>query len=328
MAGGNSHQRAVAKTAAKKPANHPVPNESGTDKPKRSESEIPDSTINTLSIDPGREWREPLNRADSIGLLGILVGTIFVLVVPTVWYKVPAFALVCFGIAYFIWLSHWTYQLKKITRTIFIIATIAPLNVGVIPQFIEQWHAEHLRSELSFNAEAPGIAYPDGDHYGIKWAKVDAEIRLNVTSQAKFPIQNLSLSIWMTAKGDAIVGMAQSDPEPEGCVIRRPREQSFIPPVILRGEDGSRANISPFMNDMMSKTWPLRDHYDLLCQRILAGESIPLVIGTLTQNMRGNMSVPPSQFHIKGDYETTAAEGSKRVSVDKLVPVSALPPWK
>jgi hypothetical protein len=49
------------------------------------------------STDPSREWKQPLNRADSIGLSGVLVGIFFVLIIPTVWYKVPAFVLVCFG---------------------------------------------------------------------------------------------------------------------------------------------------------------------------------------------------------------------------------------
>jgi hypothetical protein len=328
MSGGNAHDRAMAKAIAKKATNHPVSSNSKVEKSKQLDTEISASPINALLSDSRREWREPLNRADSIGLLGILMGTLFVLIVPTVWYKVPAFALLCFGTAYFIWLSHWTYQLKKISRMVIVMVVITSLSIAVIPQFIEQWHAEHLRSELSFDAEAPGIAYPDGDHDGIKWNKAYAEIRLNVTSRSKYPVQNLNLSVWVTAKDEVIAGMVQSDPEPEGCVIRRPRVESLVPPLILRGDDGSRADVSPLMNETMSKAWPLRDHYDLLCQRILAGESVALVVGTASQSMKGSMSVPPSQFHIKGDYEMTPAEGGKRVSVDEFVSVSSLPPWK
>jgi len=316
--GGNAHDRAVARAAKAKP-DQPTPPQP---------NKMPPFEANTVSVEPGDEWREPLNRADSMGLLGMLLGVLFVLVVPTVWYKVPAFALLCFGTAYFIWLSHWTYRLAKGVRAIVITIIVVALSFGVVPQFIEQWRVEHMRSELAFTAKAPGVAYPDGDHYGMKWAKADAEIRFTVTSQAKFPIQNLNLSIWTTAKDYGIAGMAQSDTEPEGCVIRRPREQLILPALILRGADGSSADISPLVNDTMSKAWPLRDHYDLLCQRILAGESIPLVLGTLTNNIKGDMSAQPSQFHIKGDYETTAAEGSKRVSVDSFVPVSTLAPWK
>ena len=82
------------------------------------------------------------------------------------------------------------------------------------------------------------------------------------------------------------------------------------------------------MNDLMNKNMFFRDHYDLLCQRILAGESIPLVVGVLTQNKNGEMSVPPRQFHIKGYYETTAAEGSKRVPVDEFINITTLARWK
>jgi hypothetical protein len=259
--------------------------------------------------------------------LGVLVGTFFVLVVPTVWYKAPALLLLCFGFAYFIQLSHWTYHLKKSWRVAIIAVFLVALNVGAIPQFIEQWRIEHIRAELAFTASAPGVAYPDGDHYGIKWSKGFAEVRLTVTSKAGFPIQNLNLSVWTADKGDAIAGMAQSDPEPQGCVVRRPRGLD-LPPLVLRGIDGGRADVSPYMNDMMNANFPLRDHYDLLCQRILAGESIPLVIATLTARRNGDASFPPLHIHVKGDYETTAAEGSKRVTVDELVPISTLPPWK
>jgi hypothetical protein len=184
-----------------------------------------------------------------------------------------------------------------------------------------------MHSELVFNASAPGVSYPDGDHYGIKWSKGFAEIRLTVASKAQFPIQNLNLSARMMDKAGLIGGMAQSDPEPQGCVVRRPR-QVAMPPFVLNGIDGSRADISPFMSDMMNANWPFRDHYDLSCERILAGESVPLVMGTISPPKNGGPSTPPSQIHITGDYETTPAEGSKRVPVDEIVTVSSPQPWK
>lgn len=310
--GGNAHDRAVARAATAKDA--PTP-----------------PTV--LSIEPQarpdlrREWREPLSRTDSIGLLGVLVGIFLALIVPTVWEKVPAFALVCLGAVYLIWLSHWTYHLKVWERRIIAAVVVALLIIGAVPQFREQWRMEHMRSELAFNASAPGVAYPDGDHYGIKWFRGFAEVRLTVTSKAQFPIQSLNLSIWPAAKADAIAGMAQVDQEPQGCVIRRPREQ-LIPSTVLRGQDGSTADIAPFMNDQLNAVSTIRNHYDLLCQRILAGESIPLVIASLTLKTNGDMVIPPTQLHVIGDYETTAAEGSKRVPVDETVPISALQPWK
>jgi hypothetical protein len=281
-----------------------------------------------IGPDPRREWKQPLNRADSIGLVGVLMGTFFVLIVPTVWYKVPAFLLLCFGCVYFIWLSHWTYRLGKSLRVTIIVIILAFLSAGVVPQFVEQWRVENMRSELAFDANIPGIAYPDGDHYGIKWSISFVEVRLTVTSKAKFPIQNLDLSIFPTNKSGTLAGMTQTDPEPEGCVARRPRKQLHLPPIVLLGNDGSRADVSPFMSDGMNANWPMRDHYDVLCQRILAGESISLIMAVLPQNRNEGAAIPSSQLHIKGDYETTAAEGSKRVSVDEIVTISTLPRWK
>jgi hypothetical protein len=294
-------------------------------------AEHPEMPPNTTGPSPPsslrHEWREPINRADSIGLLGVLVGTFFVIFVPTIWYKLPVFVLLCFGFAYLIWLSHWTYRFTKFWRVVIDALVLLVLNFAMVPQLIEQWHIEHLRSELTFKASAPGLAYPDGDHYGIDWSKDFAEVRLTVTSKAPFPIQNLNLSVWTTST-DAIAGMTQSDKEPQGCVIRRPREQGGFSSIIFRANDGSRLDIAPFMNDMMNEHWPIRDHYDLLCQRILEGESVPLVIATITQKRNGSMFVPPSHFHVTGDYEMTPSEGSKRISVNEVVPISMLPPWK
>jgi len=272
-------------------------------------------------IDAIREWKQPLNRADTIGLFGVLMGTLFVLIVPTVWYKVPAFLLLCFGSAYLIWASSLTCGLKSFWRKIIIAVVLVGLNVGVVPQFVAEWRTEHMHSELTFDASAPGLAYPDGDHYGIKWHKEFAEVRLTVTSKAQFPIQNVNLSIWTVDKTDTLAGMAQSESEPQGCVVRRPRGPS-LPPLVLRGNDGSNADITPSISDMVNANWPLRDHYDLLCQRVLAGESITLVIAALMQKQNGGISLPPLFVHVKGNYETAATEGSKRVEVDEVLPVS------
>jgi hypothetical protein len=322
MGGGNSHQRALER-AKKKHLEGTVGQEAAN-----MQSHLVIDSGNNAPTGPLREWKQQLNRADSIGLLGILVGTIFVLIVPTVWYKVTAFALVCFGFGYFTWLSHWTYRIRGIWKVGIIVGIVVLLGVGALPQFVAQWRMEHIRSELKFNASIPGIAYPDGDHFGIKWSKSFVEVRLSVTSEEKFPIQNLDLSVWPINQPVALAGMAQTDSEPQGCVVRRPREHMRFPSVILRGQDGGRADVSPYMNDRMNEIWLIRDHYDLLCQRILAGESIPLVMAGLPSNGQEGATIASSQLHIKGDYETTAAEGSKRVSVDEIVSISTLPRWK
>jgi len=311
--GGNSHQRAMARAAKARVT---------------KESVITDnrqSAADTVLPKNHTEWKESLNRADSIGLLGILVGTFFVLIVPTVWHKVSAFILLCFGFGYFIWLSHWTSNLNKKWRIAIIIAILVVLNIGVIPQFVEQWRIEHIRSELAFNASIPGIGYPDGDHYGIKWSKDFVEVRLTIASKDKFPIQNMNLSVWLTP--GLLAGIAQADSEPSGCVVRRPRIQLPLS-VLYRAADGGKINVAPLASDMLNASSPLRDHYDLLCQRILLEESIPLVIAGLQQTGKEGAVLPFSKIHITGSYETIASEGSKLVHVDEVVAISTLPRWK
>lgn len=266
------------------------------------------------------EWHQPLNRADSIGLLGFLVGLFFVLVVPTVWIKVPAFLLLCACSVYLIWLSHWTYKKNNHLKIVVALAVMATMGLVAVPQFVTQWQAEHMRSQLVFTASAPGVAYPEGDRHGIKWLKTFSELRLVITSNAPFPIQNLNLSVWGTDKPKALAGMALTD-DLEGCVTRAPR-MGGIPPFVLRGVDGSRADISPEFNDEINKSWKIRDHYDLLCQRILAKEPVAVIIAALP--VEGSSS----RLRIEGDYETTPTEVSKRVHFDEVVNVSDLKPWK
>jgi hypothetical protein len=273
------------------------------------------------------EWREPLNRADSFGLLALVMGILFVIIVPTIWVKAPAFLLVCFGTGYLIWLSHWTYHIRRAVRFIAIVVIVSILCAGVIPQLVAQWHLEHLRSQLKFEGSAPGVSYPDGDHYGISWSKTYAEVRLTIKSGSPTPIQNLNISMAVMDKGFGIAGMVQSEPELGGCAVRRPRE-NLIAQMLIKGADGSRADIAPFMNDEMNKMPMPRDHYDLLCERVLANDSIPLVIATTAQKLEEDTFLPPPRFHITGDYETPATEGSKRVMVDEIVNISRPQPWK
>ncbi len=137
--------------------------------------------------EPQREWQQPLNRIDSIHLLTGLVGTFLALVVPTVWQKVPGLLLMCFGFAYFVWFSQITHRLNKWLRFAIIVVILSGINYTVVPQLIDQWRTDHMQSELAFNANAPGIAYPDGDHYGIKWSKGFAEVRLTAISKGTIP---------------------------------------------------------------------------------------------------------------------------------------------
>lgn len=273
------------------------------------------------------EHKQPLNRADSIGVFGVLLGLFFVLIVPTFWYKVPAIALLCFGSIYFIWLSHWTYRLAEAWRLLVTGATLIIISGAVVPQLIRQWRIEHIRSELFLDAKAPGLSYPAGDRYGIKWSKEFVEVRLTISSHAMYPIQNVNLSIEAKGKNEVIAGMGQIEEDPQGCVVRRPRwdEDFKIPSIIFRGGDGSRVDLSPDLSDDINKTRPFRSHYDVLCQRLLASESVPLVIGFLPK--KADCATPPHQLHVSGSYETTVIEGSKRVSVDNVVTVTSLSRW-
>jgi len=210
--GGNAHQRALAAKRAEsvESAQSVVPL---FDQSSATKSAVPPDGSRQPFIEYQHEWTHPLNRADSIGLLGVLVGTMFVILVPTVWYKVAAFALVCFALAYFICLSHWTCQSKIWIRVLLIALVLSVVAACVVPQLVAQWRIEHMHSELKFEGTAPNLGFPDGDHNGIKWSKEFSEVRLTIKSGSTAPIQNLNLSVSVMEKGEAIVGMTQTDQE-------------------------------------------------------------------------------------------------------------------
>jgi len=307
--GGNAHDRAVARAANAKQGTDSIP------------APAIESQSDTVFTSP-TERHEPLNQAESIGLLVGLVGTFFVLIVPTVWQKVPALLLMCFGSAYFIWLSHWTHPSTKRVRCVIIIPVLVLINICVIPQLVEQWRMEHMRSELKFDASATGIGIPEGEYHGIKWRKDFSDIRLVIASDAKFPIQNLNLSIGRIGKDESIAGIAQTDTEPQRCGIGSPSEQIF-PPMLIKGLDGSTGYVSPLFNDALNKLDPFRDHYDVSCERITAGGSVALIIATYGKKA----DTPPSSLHIFGSYDTTEG-GGKHLLVDEIVSISKPPRWK
>ena len=272
------------------------------------------------------EQRQPLDLSNSLGVLLLGVGLAFTVLPRIFWVNAAGPLVLCAVFSYFVWNSLWTAAYGTAKKASIIGVIFCVFVYAAAPRLLEQWRIEHMRSELAFNAKLPGIAYPSGEHYGIKWYKEYVEVRLTIASQAKEPIRDLSLTISTADTPGMLADMVQADPEPEGCVISRPRLPT-LPPILMRGADGSRADLSPFMSDQMNKTNPLRDHYDILCRLISAGQSVPLLIAALPKSA-GEQAVPFSELHIMGDYETTTTEGSKMISVDESVPVSELAPWR
>jgi len=145
MAGGNSHQRAIAKAARTRIENRVVV---ATEKAIQngSPASIPETIKNVpkppLVARPKGQSIQ-LTLGDSITLFGLLLGVIFVIIVPPLIVKVILLAGVCVGFFVFFNRSHWTHKWKPRRQLASSSLVVSLLLVVAIPQFVRQWKDEH-----------------------------------------------------------------------------------------------------------------------------------------------------------------------------------------
>lgn len=269
--------------------------------------------------DPPKSENRPLySRGETLGLLVSVVGTMLAVISPQVWQKLLGYALTCAGFSYAFSRSSWTSRFSAKGRLIVSVLVFIALIAIPYSQFAEQWRIEHLHSELVFSVYAPGVAHPDGDYDGIRWQKEFAEDRLKIRLNAKYPIEHLYLSVGAPDGKPSIDGMAQVDADAQGCSTRKPR-MNVPGPGPLPAKDGSLFDIGPSASDVVNSGTYWRDHYELHCDRIEAGQTIEVVVASLVTPQPAD---PLTQLHIYGDYETTATEGNKRISVDEVISIT------
>jgi hypothetical protein len=332
MSGGSSHQRRTAERIAKKFAEEIREQLSSSGLAVSSESPDfePDPTNSDKSSHntrPSSDWRRRLSPADTLGILGVLLGIFFLLVVPTVWYKAPALLLLCVGFVYLAWFSFITYGLSVRWRAAIGLLGLGFINLCVIPQLVAQWRLEHLKSEMTFSASFPNVYFEQKVVHGIPWQYRYAELHLDVTSDPRFPSQDFFLSVGSEDQTDLFEGMAQIGDEPSGCVPTRPLRRASSLHTLYGIKGGGWADLSRDINDIMNDAIPDRDHWNLTCiNRINAGSKIYLVLAATTRNEISGVSSPPKALHVWGNYETSPVEGNKIVYFDAIVPVTTPPP--
>src|SRR5271154_5213027 len=129
MAGGNSQQRRKLRRAGLLP---PL-------KPKPSLPKLVPTQTRVRNT-------EPFNRADSVSVIGLLVGIFLVVVSPPLILKILCLLGVCVGSFFFVRLSHWTHEWSRAKQyCVGVGISVILLAVGV-PQFISQWNLEHLKT--------------------------------------------------------------------------------------------------------------------------------------------------------------------------------------
>lgn len=92
---------------------------------------------------PMESQADRLGRGDSYTLLALLLGVLFVLVIPPFWLKVPGLTLVCIGCIGFVKKSHWTHQWSRAKQLWTAMAAIIVVCLASIPQLVSQWKSEH-----------------------------------------------------------------------------------------------------------------------------------------------------------------------------------------
>jgi hypothetical protein len=96
--------------------------------------------------------KDQLSRGDTWTILGVLVGVFFVIILPTLYLKIPMFLGVCIGLGWLAHKSHWvtTWSTpKKIALSGAVVIVCCAIS---IPQFWAQWRAEHPLSVRSVSA--------------------------------------------------------------------------------------------------------------------------------------------------------------------------------
>jgi hypothetical protein len=122
-------------------------------KKKKKNHESPGLVAMPIPIEP---QTDRLSRGDSYTLLGLLLGVLFVLVVPPFWLKVPGLVLVCISCIGFTRKSHWTHQWKRSKQLWIAISAIIVVCLVSIPQLASQWKSEHpVPTPISSSAPIP-----------------------------------------------------------------------------------------------------------------------------------------------------------------------------
>lgn len=125
---------------------------------KKKNHESPGLVAMSVPIEP---QADRLSRGDSYTLLGLLLGVLFVLVVPPFWLKVPGLMLVCVSCIGFARKSHWTHQWRRSKQLWTAISAIIVVCLVSIPQLASQWKSEHpVPTQISSSMPIPLSSTP------------------------------------------------------------------------------------------------------------------------------------------------------------------------
>lgn len=80
-----------------------------------------------------------LTKGDTWTILGVVLGSLFAVVVPPLGVRIPIFLLVCCGLLRLAHTSHWVTNWSSWKRTIVGLATVAICALISVPELVSQW---------------------------------------------------------------------------------------------------------------------------------------------------------------------------------------------
>ncbi len=101
----------------------------------------PKAAQNQPAIPVAMSESPQLNKSDTWTILGVLLGLLFVIIVPPLYAKVPIFVGVCVGLGWLAFRSHWVIGWNVYQKTCLGTLVIILCSAIAIPQFGSQWRS-------------------------------------------------------------------------------------------------------------------------------------------------------------------------------------------
>jgi hypothetical protein len=102
-----------------------------------------------------------LSRGDTWSILGVLLGVLFVIVLPPLYAKVPIFVLVCIGLGWLAHRSHWVVGWSVVQTSCLALLVVIICSAIAVPQFVSQWRSEHSAVQPPPTAAPVAVPNPD-----------------------------------------------------------------------------------------------------------------------------------------------------------------------
>jgi hypothetical protein len=131
----------------------PMPNRRRERYWRRHPKEMPPTTVTPVKAEPAHNGQ--LSAGDTWTILGVLLGVLFVIALPPLYLKIPAFALVCGGLAWLAHRSHWVSNWTLLQKNLAAVLVVLICSGIAVPQFISQCKFERASEHTVLAFDEP-----------------------------------------------------------------------------------------------------------------------------------------------------------------------------